>query len=259
MRYLRYAMKKRKVAAPGWRQGKKAFTLVEMLIVIAIIGVLTAILLPAFNHMAARGNLVKCVGNQKSIVSGIILYANDHDGRLPDYADAHNATESMWWYLIGPYMSAPSTPNRRLGAEFLNCPSAKKEDTMFSYGVNYGAYGESPFSYNSPYWGSPASFPGSKRLSQLSSKTFLVADQADLPGGTAIYSPFQWPLNADSDRNGKMDSHDAFLSKYPYNHLALRHEGRAVFAFPDGSVKAISGKEWENTLVDKSGLWGDTQ
>lgn len=230
-----------------------------MLIVIVIIGILMAILLPALNKMTEKANMVKCMGNQKAIVSGLILYANDHDGRLPDYANEHDATDSAWWYVIGPYMSEPSTTSRRLGAEFLNCPSAKKGETMFSYGVNYGAYGLSPFSYKSPYWGSPEAFRGSKRLSQVSSKTFLIGDQIDLPGGTAIYSPYQWPLSSDTDGNGKIDSCGDFLPKYPYNHAAFRHDGRAVFGFPDGSVRSISGPEWENTLDDKTGLWGDIE
>jgi len=246
----------RTTSSPDRPLAKGGFTLLEMLVGVALVGVLVAMLFPAFKNVFEKGKLTKCIGNQRAIINGLILYANENDGRLPEYADTSDSTTSMWWYLIGPYMPVASTPTRRLGAEFLTCPSANKTETIFSYGVNYGAWGLAPISYNAPTWGN-GTFPGSKRLSQVSVKTFLVADQADVLAGSAIYSPLQWPFDVDSDNDSIKDSYGAFLPKFPYNHLALRHNGKAVAAFPDGSVRAMSGKEWADALVKKTGLWWD--
>jgi prepilin-type processing-associated H-X9-DG protein/prepilin-type N-terminal cleavage/methylation domain-containing protein len=60
-----------------------AFTLVELLTVIAIIGILAALLMPALEQAKARAKRIQCVGNQKEIGLAFHLFANDHGGKLP--------------------------------------------------------------------------------------------------------------------------------------------------------------------------------
>jgi prepilin-type N-terminal cleavage/methylation domain-containing protein/prepilin-type processing-associated H-X9-DG protein len=65
------------------RTSRHAFTLVEVVVVTAIIATLVVLTLPAINGMAGRADSVKCVSNLKQIGAGMALHVIDHDGRLP--------------------------------------------------------------------------------------------------------------------------------------------------------------------------------
>jgi prepilin-type N-terminal cleavage/methylation domain-containing protein/prepilin-type processing-associated H-X9-DG protein len=59
------------------------FTLVELLVVIGIIALLISILLPALSKARESANQLKCSAQQRQIVMGMILHANDHRGFMP--------------------------------------------------------------------------------------------------------------------------------------------------------------------------------
>lgn len=59
------------------------FTLIELLTVIAIVGVLAAILLPALSGTRERSRGLYCVNNTRQLSLGWQLYADDHEGALP--------------------------------------------------------------------------------------------------------------------------------------------------------------------------------
>lgn len=63
--------------------GKFRFTLVELLIVVAIIAILAAILLPSLNKAKAKAQEIACAGNLKQLGSTLHLYAADSSDWLP--------------------------------------------------------------------------------------------------------------------------------------------------------------------------------
>src|SRR5205085_8676075 len=65
------------------KQRDRAFTLIELILVIAIITILVSLLLPALAKAQLKANRIKCVNNLKEIGIGFHLFANDHQGHLP--------------------------------------------------------------------------------------------------------------------------------------------------------------------------------
>lgn len=95
---------------------RKAFTLVELLVVIGIIAVLVAILLPSLQKARDAAKLTACLSNVRQFGTAIHMYANDHRGVWPRYyAPApggwtdHVLTTSFAWgndgatYPLGRY------------------------------------------------------------------------------------------------------------------------------------------------------------
>lgn len=72
----------RKGTSAMWRN---YFTLIELLIVIAIIAILAALLLPALNRARSKAHETKCLGNQKQIFTAMVSYANDFRDQLPPH------------------------------------------------------------------------------------------------------------------------------------------------------------------------------
>lgn len=61
----------------------KCFTLVELLIVIAVIAILAAVLLPALNQAKYRARSVVCMSNQRQMAISVTSYAIDNAQRYP--------------------------------------------------------------------------------------------------------------------------------------------------------------------------------
>src|SRR4030095_13110991 len=60
-----------------------AFTLIELLFVIAIIAILSSLLLPPLVHAKEQAKLIKCVSNQKQIGEAFLMYRDDNDTKFP--------------------------------------------------------------------------------------------------------------------------------------------------------------------------------
>jgi prepilin-type processing-associated H-X9-DG protein len=72
--------------------GRDAFTLVELLVILAIIGVLTALLLPALAKSKAKAEALACSNNLHQLTVAWHLYADDNAGRL---VNNHGVPETL--------------------------------------------------------------------------------------------------------------------------------------------------------------------
>ena len=75
-------MKKMIRRIPVENRRRTNFTLIELLIVVAIIAILAGMLLPALRAAMEKGRKASCTGNMKQVTLGGLLYANDHNDFL---------------------------------------------------------------------------------------------------------------------------------------------------------------------------------
>ena len=71
----------------------KTFTLIELMIVVAIIGILASILLPSLQKARERSKIALCVNNLKQLNTALHTYGIDSDG--DNYADAYVTAENV--------------------------------------------------------------------------------------------------------------------------------------------------------------------
>jgi prepilin-type N-terminal cleavage/methylation domain-containing protein/prepilin-type processing-associated H-X9-DG protein len=83
---------------PGGQPSRDGFTLVELLLVIAVIAILSSLLLPALSKAKARAQAITCLNNTRQLAFAWIMYAGEHDDRLPyNLADKAAATNLNNW------------------------------------------------------------------------------------------------------------------------------------------------------------------
>jgi prepilin-type N-terminal cleavage/methylation domain-containing protein/prepilin-type processing-associated H-X9-DG protein len=114
----------------------RAFTLVELLVVLAIIAILAALLLPAVSRAKESGRGAACISNLRQIGVALQLYVDENQQRLPAMRDRAAATDT----------NQPALPSVEIvlrdqlgNTNVLRCPSDRVqlfEQTGSSYSWN---------------------------------------------------------------------------------------------------------------------------
>lgn len=220
---------------------KPGFTLIEILVVIAILAVLAAILFPVFARTRENARRASCQSNLRQIGLGMLQYCGDYDDKLVrswygngsgSYSGGSNATDRYKWMdAIQPYLKSE---------QVFNCPSHASYPAAPVAGLSYGpyrfrdAYRFGSYAINSSYWGDEDSHqsPAGEQNTSLAS----LGDAAGCVwvGDTAAHFEFAWE-NKDDQAKVAVDPSGLRYMDY----LVERHPASTVVLFCDGHVKAM--------------------
>lgn len=239
------------------RRNGQGFTLIELLTVIAIIGILAAILIPVVGRVRESARNAKCVSNLRQLSMGASAYEAEN-GTFPRSFTGSGTTG--WWNTLRSYVAglevsenANYAANDEIIGEVLECPERAElgeELVKISYAPNENIMVRTGI--------------GLRRLEQIRepSRMIIFADATQptggrantsltlLPGGrhnTAIPSPREAdkPLNIPVVRDGERGDGTS---------ISFRHNDqlRANVAFVDGHVENFGRNEIRN---DQYVIW----
>lgn len=106
--------------SPLFSSGRRAFTLIELLTVIAIIGVLAALLMVTVGKARQAANVSRCGSNLRQIGMALQVYANDEKGRFPA---AYDSQAGAWSNALVARGYLPKTNT------VFQCPADPYSDT----------------------------------------------------------------------------------------------------------------------------------
>ncbi len=189
---------------------RNAFTLVEMLVVIAIIAILAALLMPSLNRATAQARQILCANNLRQTFSALMQYADSNSGAIPTRgAESVGGWEGACYYCtVYPktnvvsdlYWLCPSTPIPQMDGVVL-------KQTKQTYGTFVGV---------------------------ASTKYNLMVQR--------IKTPSAVPFTLDSlGTNGKMSS---IIWTALGGYIGMLHSDECNVSFFDGHVSSMSIGEW---------------
>ena len=227
------------------------FSLIELLVTVALLAVLSALLLPVLARLQEQGRRAACQNNLKQLGIAFQLYLGDWDQTYPNPYDGSRKTDTgriflTWKRAIFRYAASPGV---------FKCPSngfteralaqLPKNDTVRTFQEV-----EAPLDYamNGTTYGR-----GHVRDAEIRrpSHTLLLLElQASLP----VYNFGRLIDEVTTYRRGEFKEVESHL-KPPYGFSLFTHtgEGRANWLFSDGSLRAL---RFRDTLVPRQ-MWAD--
>jgi len=242
--------------APAVAPSKRGFTLLELLVVAAMVGMLAALLLPALGGAKGAARRAACLNNLRQISIGLRLYVDDAGGAFPSGPMTNVLTgyKNKMKSYVG--LTGPSCPADKLFACpadafcFMKLPgntiptlaARSLHDQAFSDYCSYGFNGANA-NTNRLRGGGGVSFPGPLGIAGRSvgsiknpARTVLVADDP-------AFSPYSW------HQPGK-----PFFQRPWFARLPMFNNARNLVGFVDGHVSYV--KIYWNSAVINSVIRG---
>jgi prepilin-type N-terminal cleavage/methylation domain-containing protein/prepilin-type processing-associated H-X9-DG protein len=119
----------------GSRQRRGGFTLIEMLVVIAIIAILAAIILPVYFQARGKARQTHCLSNLKQIGAGLTTYADDNDGYY---------TRGQFWPWDGSHLWTDAVEPYLKNKDILRCPDQGSDAYGYGYNISWWGTGDVP-------------------------------------------------------------------------------------------------------------------
>ncbi|WP_417170575.1 prepilin-type N-terminal cleavage/methylation domain-containing protein [Victivallis sp.] len=205
----------------------KYFTLIELLIVIAIIAILASMLLPALNKARQRGMATQCTSRLKQTMQGCLLYDGDYNGQIMLYEKVNNRS---WLQIM---------QDRYLNRMVAICPNTKPysgddiklETYRYCYGMGNYRYAAG----REPYFGSSFYFNVADKGWGFNTK------QTRQPSKLAVLADTVFS-NASPEYSG-IGCYQFEFAGFTESSSAgvfLAHQNNANIAFLDGHVSALN-------------------
>lgn len=184
----------------------RAFTLVELLVVISTVALLLALLMPALAMARSQAHGLACRSNLRQLVLANVGYATENDGfYVPAASDMWDNAGRRRWHGVRESLSKPFEASKGPLAGYLadgqvnECPAhvnfVKSSDWNASFEQGCGGYG-----YNMAYLGSrlwDAGLSGEQAFQQAYARTTRAAEVAN-PAGTLMFADSAMANNATS-------------------------------------------------------------